>query len=151
MDSDYLDEHTCEIIDAVSSIDETLNNLAPGDDIALSYKIINNGSVDVLLEGIQISVDNQELSNCIVLNWTITQYKDSQQGNSTSNIVKNKSLIDSSGSSDVSFAQIVLDNNNKTNDYCLLEMQISFQDNGLTSTSISNQTVFTITPLFIQY
>lgn len=138
------------VSDATSSVNETLENLAPGDDVTLSYKIINSGGADALLNGVNISVKNNELNDCFIFNWTITQYEDNIPVKSASDKIKGTALYQGQCLADVSFAQIVLDCDSKTNDYCMLEVNISFDDDVLSHTNISHETVFTITPLFIQ-
>ncbi len=143
-------EYTSEKIDAVSSVDETLRNLAPGESVTLSYKIVNNGCVDVLLNGVDICVNSNEFYDCLTLNWTITQYEDNIPVKSTSEKIRGTSLCDGHGLAEVSFAQIVLDCDCKTDDYCLLQVDISFDETDSSHINIAHEAVFTITPLFIQ-
>jgi|GEM_PF-2583084 len=149
-DSGKEKEYSSDVIDAVSSINETLSNLAPGDEIVLSYKIVNNGSIDVLLDGVNVSVENQDLGEHLFLKWTITQYKDSQPVNSTSNSTNGEDLLSTSKTTDVSFVNIVLDSDNKTDDFCVLELNIGVSDN-MGVSNAAKETVFTVTPLFRQY
>jgi len=145
----YSHEHTNEIVDAVSSIEETLNNLAPGDKIVSEYKIINIGCVDVLLDGVNVSVDNQSLKNYLTLKWNITQYKDNQPVKTVTNCANGQSLSKASAVVDVSSEQITLGCDDTDKDYCVLELEIVFDENSpLFDESL--ETVFTITPSFIQ-
>ncbi|MEX1376315.1 MAG: hypothetical protein AB1Z23_02465 [Eubacteriales bacterium] len=143
-------EYSSQEIDAVSSIKETLSNMAPGDSALLSYKIVNDGSIDVLLEGVNVATDNTELGQHLVLKWTLTQYVDSVPVNTVSNKGTGQMLNSASGNTDVSFGGIVLDSDNKTDDYCLLELEISFEDDINALNSQVQETVFTITPWFTQ-
>ena len=140
-------ESSSEVIDAVSSIKETLDKLKPGDKVVLSYKIVNNGCIDVLLEGINVTVDNSELISYLNLKWTLTQYTDGQMIKSTSNSSSGQSLQSAAGRSNVSFEDIVI-NSGSTKNYCIMELEITFDD--IDHALSDTQTVFTITPSFIQ-
>ena len=137
-----------EVLDGVSQVDETLKNLAPGDTIVLSYKIINDGTSDVLLDGINITTDNQDFMKQLSLKWTLTKYEGSQAVSSVSNSINGVSLLQANGLTNVSYADIVLNNNSKDN-YCLLELKITFDDEASLSKEVQ-ETVFTVTPSFRQ-
>jgi len=140
---------TSEIIAAISTIEETLSDLAPGDTVVLGYKIINMGSIDVLLDGVNISVDNQQLKDYIDLKWSITQYKDNIQVNKISSCTNELSLSCASASTDVSLSEIILECDSPKNNYCLLELIITYDENSPQLNEVLG-TVFTISPSFIQ-
>lgn len=142
-------KHTKNTENAVSSINETISNITPGDKIALSYKIVNLGCIDVLLDGVDISIDNQNLDDYLTLKWTITHYKDSKPVNTISNCTNGQTLSDISSYMDVSQKNIIMKCDRADEDFCLLELYITFDENAALFQEVQ-QTVFTITPSFIQ-
>ena len=143
-------QYSSQQIDAVSSVKETISNMAPGESATLSYKIVNEGSIDVLLEGVNVSTDNEELSQHLVLKWKLTQYVDGVAVSTVSNKGAGQRLNGAAGNTDVTFGAIVLDSSDKTDDYCLLELEISFADDISALDIEVQETVFTITPWFTQ-
>ncbi|MBN2878325.1 MAG: hypothetical protein JXN65_01735 [Clostridia bacterium] len=135
---------------AASTINETISNLAPGDTVTMVYKIVNYGSVDAQLDGLEITTDNEELSNNLSFNWTVTHYRGSESVNFVTNASENELLAFSGGQKDVSFADIVLPAGSKAEDYCLLEMVVTFEEGSGAASGIVQETQFSVTPLFIQ-
>ena len=61
-----------------------------------------------------------------------------------------ESLAFSGGHKDVSFKNIVLPGGSKAEDYCLLEMQVTFEESSGAASNTVQETLFSVTPLFIQ-
>jgi len=143
-------KYTSGMDSAASTINEAISNLAPGDSVTMVYKIVNYGSVDAQLDGIEITTDNEEFSNNLSFNWTVTHYSGSQSINFVSNASEHELLALSGGQKDVSFADIVLPGGSKAEDYCLLEMQVTFEEGSGVISDMVQETLFSVTPLFIQ-
>ncbi len=142
-----LPKNTNELSSAVS---ETLQNLSPGKREVLSYVITNQGSVDVLLEGVNIIFDDSELCSCIVIDWTVSLYEGERLAKSVSDKVYGAASYKNQCLAEVSFAQIFLDSDSSSDDYCLLEIEIYFDETTSSPSSEIRQSTFTITPVFVQ-
>lgn len=142
-------KHTSQIIDAAESVQENLDDIAPGDTVVLSYKIINSGCIDVLMDGVFITVDNSELNDYINLKWTVNQYHDDKPINTISSTTAGQSLSNISLSNSTSHNNIILEHDSSVGDYCLLELEINYNVNSPQLNEVS-ATAFTITPSFIQ-
>jgi len=143
-------KYTSGMDSAATTVNETITNLAPGDSVTMVYKIVNYGSVDAQLDGIEITTDNEELSNNLSFTWTVTHYRGSESIDFVSNTSDYESLAFSGGHKDVSFKNIVLPGGSKAEDYCLLEMQVTFEESSGAASNTVQETLFSVTPLFIQ-
>lgn len=140
---------TSRITDAVSSIEENLCDLTPGSTTVLSYKIVNQGCIDVLLDGVYIAVDTNQLNDYINFKWTVTQYEDDKPVNTIVSDSTGKCLSKISSSGNLSSNNIVLRQSGAKGNYCMLELEITYSEDS-PEQSQALEAVFTITPSFIQ-
>lgn len=139
-----------ELVDPVSMVEEMIENLAPGNEIVLSYKIVNSGAVDVVVTGVNVEIDKEELKKSIILKWTITKYVDSQAVESITNSANGETLDEISLSTYISNSNIELECNSSTDDYCTLELVIQLDDSDQILNDAVQETVFRVTPVFTQ-
>jgi len=139
------------VIDATNttdSVEETITNFIPGDTVTLTYRIINDGSIDVLLTGFNITFDGasaQDLKNDTHLTWTMTGYAggsptSTATGNGQLNLIATTVDVESSG------IEILAG----TADYCELTLVFYINDSTGIPYSSVKETVFTVEPVFRQ-
>ncbi len=146
----YSTGHIKNESESSSAVSKTLRNLSPGKIEVLSYVIINQGSVDVLLEGVNIVFDDNELCSCIVIDWTVYLYEGDRLVKAVSDRVYGANSYKNQCLAEVSFAQIFLDSDSRSDDYCLLEIEIYLDETTSSPSSEIRQSTFTITPVFVQ-
>ncbi len=137
---------TIDAANPTESVSESITNFIPGDTVTLEYKIVNKGSIDVLLTGINIAFSGtQTLQSLAYLNWTMTEYVgglpvDSISGSGHLDTITTS--VDTSGDSVAILSG--------TADYCLLTLELYIDDvSGVPYTTVK-ETTFTITPVFTQ-
>ena len=129
------------------SVTESITNFIPGDTVTLTYKIENEGSIDVLLTGVNIAYPGatQTLQGITVMNWTLTEYVSGSAGDSISGGGTLGSIATSTDTSGDGVG-ILAD----TSDYCLLTLEVYINDTtGVPYTTV-RETSFTVTPVFTQ-
>jgi len=140
-----------ETLEEVSVINESLDNLAPGHEVFLSYKIVSGGSIDVMLEGVNITFDNSELSNFLTFDWSLTHYENDKPVNTISGSVCGSYASNESVVSSAEIPPIILRRSNSDNNYCILKITAILTDDESVLSSKSRSAVFRISPSFRQY
>lgn len=141
---------TVEFENPVSYVNEKIENIKPGDDVVLSYKIVNNGDIDVVLDGINITMHNDEFQNKLLLKWKLTQYVNSQPINSVASCSNALPLSEISTSVDTSSNDITIECSSADKDFCILCLTIFFDEKDTTTCEVPSETSFTISPSFRQ-
>lgn len=136
--------------ESTTYIRETINNFVPGEEVKMQYKIVNKGTMDVLLTGVIVTTDNQDLEPLISLKWSISEYDNGICGNRVTNNADGETLDDISSLTNVSNVGITLDNDLGTEDYCLLELVVKLDDESDVVYKTMKTTEFTVTPEYIQ-
>lgn len=144
------DKKTVEFINAVSSVQENLENIKPGDKIVISYKIVNTGDIDVILDGVNITMHRDELEDKLKITWRLVQYYDDQPVNSIKCCANAQSFADTSAFIDTSSSEVSLYKDNPDSRYCMLHIVIFFDDEDTIPCEIPAETSFTISPSFRQ-
>ncbi len=138
---------TIDVSAPTAAVSESITNFIPGDTVTLTYKIMNTGSIDVLLTGVNISFPGtaQTLQALTQLNWTIDEYvgttlTDSTSGSGTLSSIATSVTTTGDG------VEILAG----TSDYCLLTLEMYIDDVSGIPYSTEKETSFTITPVFTQ-
>ena len=137
---------TIDAANPTESVSESITNFIPGDTVTLEYKIVNDGSIDVLLSGINIAFSGtQTLQSLAYLTWTMTEYVGGVPGDTISGADHLDAIttsVDTSGDG----LEILAG----TADYCILTLELYIDDaSGVPYTTVK-ETTFTITPVFQQ-
>ncbi|MBN2878658.1 MAG: hypothetical protein JXN65_03415 [Clostridia bacterium] len=141
------------VIDAANTTDavqETITNFIPGDTVTLTYRIINDGTIDVLLTGFNISFAGtsvQDLQADTHLTWTMTGFvgglaTDTATGSGQLNAIATTVDVEASGA--------VIEIPAGTADYCELTLVFYINDSTGIPYSTVKETVFTVEPVFRQ-
>ncbi len=138
---------TIDVSEPTATVSESITNFIPGDTVTLTYKIVNTGSIDVLLTGVNIAFPGttQSLQALTQLNWTIDEYvgatlTDSTSGSGTLSSIATSVTTTGDG------VEILAG----TSDYCLLTLEMYIDDVSGIPYSTEKETSFTITPVFTQ-
>lgn len=138
---------TIDAANPTDSVQESITNFIPGDTVTLTYKIVNQGSIDVLLTGINIAYPGatQTLQALTYLDWTMTEYVSGVAADTISGSGHLGSIttsVDTSGDGLEILAA--------TADYCLLTLEIYIDDATGVPYSTVKETSFSVTPVFTQ-
>jgi len=141
---------TIDAANTTDSVQETITNFIPGDTVTLTYRIINDGTIDVLLTGFNVSFAGtsvQDLQADTHLTWTMTGFVG---GSATDTATGSGQLNAIATTVDVEASGAVIEIPAGTADYCELTLVLYINDTTGIPYSTVKETVFTVEPVFRQ-